>query len=104
MASIDDVYYATLDDPTEGLNAVTLRQLVTHIYTTYVQISQPDLEENFTDFNQGIHRNLPLAIYTRKQEKCQTFAQYAGVPIYEEMMVMTSTKHALNCGNMMLAW
>jgi hypothetical protein len=23
-ASIDDVYYATLDDPTEGLNAVTL--------------------------------------------------------------------------------
>ncbi len=29
-ASIDDVYYAALDDPTEGLNAVTLQQLVTH--------------------------------------------------------------------------
>jgi hypothetical protein len=30
-ASIDDVYYAALDDPTEDLNAVTLWQLITHI-------------------------------------------------------------------------
>jgi hypothetical protein len=37
----------------------------------------------------------------RKQEKCQTFAQDAGV---QEMMVTTGTKHALNCGNMTLAW
>ncbi len=32
-ASIDDVYHAALDDPTEGLNAITLQQLVTHIRT-----------------------------------------------------------------------
>jgi hypothetical protein len=38
-ASIDDVYYAALDDPTEGLNNVTLQQLITHIHTTYAQIS-----------------------------------------------------------------
>ncbi len=73
-ASIDDVYYAALDDPTEGLNAVTLRQLVTHIRTTYAQISQPDLNDNVTNFNQGINPNLTLAVYTRKQEKYQTFA------------------------------
>ncbi len=99
-ASIDDVYYATLDDPTEGLNAVTLQQLVSHIRTTYVQISQPDLDDNITNFNQGIDPNLPLAIYTCKQEKRQTFAADAGVPISKEMMVMTGTKHALNCGCM----
>ncbi len=104
MASINNVYYTTLNDPTEGLNAVTLRQLVTHIRTTYAQISQPDFNDNVTDFSQGINPNLPLAIYTRKQEKCQNFAQDAGVPISVEMMVMTDTKHALNCGNMMLAW
>ncbi len=80
-ASIDDIYYAALDDPTEGLNAVTLRQLVIHICTTYAQISQPDLNNNITNFNQGIDPNLPLAIYMRKQEKCQTFTQDAGVPI-----------------------
>jgi hypothetical protein len=103
-ASIDDIYYAALNDATEGLNAVTLRQLVTHIRTTYVQISQPDLDDNVTNFNQGIDLNLPLAVYTQKQEKCGTFAQDAGVPISEEMMVTNGTKHALNCGNMMLAW
>jgi hypothetical protein len=40
----------------------------------------------------------------RKQEKCQTFAQGAGMPIFKEMMMMTGIKHALNCGNMTLAW
>jgi hypothetical protein len=103
-ASINDIYYAALNDPNEGLNAVTLQQLITHIHTTYAQISQPDINNNVTDFNQGIDPNLPLAVYTCKQEKCQTFAQDAGVPISKEMMVTTSTKHALNCGNMMLAW
>jgi hypothetical protein len=102
--SIDGVYYTTLNDPNEGLNVVILRQLVTHIRTTYTQISQPDLDNSITNFNQGVNPNLPLAIYTRKQEKCQTFAQDAGVLISKEMMVTTGTKHALNCGNMMLAW
>jgi hypothetical protein len=50
-ASIDDIYYATLDDPTEGLNAVTLWQLITHICSIYAQISQPDLDDNITNFN-----------------------------------------------------
>ncbi len=103
VASIDDVYYAALNDPTEGLNTVTL-QLVTHICTTYVQISQPDLNDNVTNFNQEINPNLPLAIYTRKQEKCQTFAQDTGVPISAETMVTTGTKHALNCENLTLTW
>jgi hypothetical protein len=90
--------------PHPCLNAVTLQQLVTHIRTTYTQISQPDLDDNVTNFNQKIDTNLPLAIYTCKQEKCQTFAQDPGVPISKKMMVTTGTKHALNCGNMTLAW
>jgi len=73
-AAIDDVYYAVLDDPTEGLNGVDLRTLVQHILTTYAQISQPDLDDNMTEFNIGIDSGLPLAVYTRKQEKCQVFA------------------------------
>jgi hypothetical protein len=70
------MYYVTLGDPTEGLNAVTLQQLVTHIGTTYAQISQPDLDTNITDFNQRINPNLPLAVYMCNQEKCKTFATH----------------------------
>ena len=103
-AAIDDVYYAALDDPTEGLNAVTLRDLVTHVCTTYASISQPEIDDNMAEFHTGIDAALPLAVYTRKQEKCQTFALNAGVPISEAMMVTTRTKAALNSGGMELAW
>jgi hypothetical protein len=56
------------------------------------------------EFYTGIKASLPLAIYMCKQEKCQTFAQDAGVPISEATMVTTGTKAALNCGGMKLAW
>jgi hypothetical protein len=65
-AAINDVYYAILDDPTKGLNAVNLRTLVMHILNTYAQISQPDLDDNMTNFHSGINSSLPLAVYTRK--------------------------------------
>ena len=103
-AAIDDVYYAVLDDPMEGLNGIDLRTLVQHILTTYAQISQPDLDDNMTEFNIGIDSSLPLAVYTRKQEKCQIFAADAGVPISDELMVTTRSKHALSSGNMTLNW
>ncbi len=35
----------------------------------YAQIGQLDMDDNMTEFN-----ILPLAVYTRKQEKCQVFA------------------------------
>ncbi len=75
-----------------------------HILTTYAQISQPDLDNNLTDFNTGINPILPSAVYTRKQEKCQVFAHNTGVPISDATMVTTGTKHVLATGNTTLAW
>ncbi len=103
-AAINNVYYAVLDDPIKGLNGVDLRTLITHILMTYAQISQPNLDDNLTDFKTGIDPILPLAVYTRKQEKCQVFAHDASVPISDATMVTTGTKHALATGNMTLAW
>jgi hypothetical protein len=77
--AIDNVNYAVLDNPTKGLNSINLLFLVMHILTTYVQISQPDLYDNMTNFHSGINLGLPLAIYTRKQEKYQVFATNARV-------------------------
>jgi hypothetical protein len=37
--AINNVYYDTLDNPTKGLNAISLCNLVTHIRTTYATIS-----------------------------------------------------------------
>jgi hypothetical protein len=57
-----------------------------------------------TKFHTSINPALPLAIYTRKQENCQTFALNAGIPISKATMVLTSTKAAFNCGSMELTW
>ncbi len=78
--------------------------LITHILRTYAQISQPDLDVNLMYFNTDIDPILPLAVYTRKQDKCQVFAHNAGVPISDATMVTTRTKHALATENMTLAW
>ncbi len=75
-----------------------------HILNTYAQISQPDLDDNMTNFHSGIDSGLPLAVYMRKQEKCQVFAANTRVPISDKTMVTTGTKHTLACGNMTLAW
>ena len=103
-AAIDDIYYAVLDDLTEGLNSVDLCTLVLHIQQTYAQIRQPDLDDNLTKFNTEIDPGLPLAVYTRKQEKCQVFATDAGAPISDVTMVTTGCKRAIASGNMTLGW
>jgi hypothetical protein len=90
--------------PPKCFNTIDLRTLVMHILNTYAQISQPDLDDNITDFHSGIDSGLPLAVYTRKQEKCQLFATNTWVPISDKTRVTTGTKHALACGNMTLAW
>jgi hypothetical protein len=56
-----------------------------------------------TEFNTGIDPGLPLAVYTRKQEKYQVFAADAGVPISDELMVTTGSKHSLSSDNMTLS-
>jgi hypothetical protein len=60
-----------------------------HILNTYAQISQTDLDDNTTDFHSGINSGLPLAIYMKKQEKCQVFSADAGIPVYNETMITT---------------
>ncbi len=100
-AAIDNIFYAILDDPIEGLNGFNLQTLVHHIATVY---AQPDLDKNLADFNTGIDPGLPLAIYTRKQKRFQVFVLDVAVPISKATMVTTRTKHALTCGNMTMAW
>jgi hypothetical protein len=80
-AAINNKFYAVLDNPIKSLNGINLCMLVQHIATTYAQISKPDLNDNLADFNTGIVPGLPLAVYTRKQERCQVFALNAAVPI-----------------------
>jgi hypothetical protein len=61
-AAIDDVYYAGLDDSTEGLNVVSLQELITHVHTTYVTISQPEIDDSMAEFHTAINATFSLAV------------------------------------------
>ena len=99
-AAFDKFVYAKLDDPDEGLNDVELRDLYDHVMDRFASISQQEIDANLVDFNEGIDPTLTLAVYTRKQEKCQEFAAGADVPITEFTMVTTGTKHAVATGGL----
>ena len=102
--AIDEVYYAELDDPVEGLNNVEIQDIIDHIKERYCHIDQANLDKNLDRFNQGIDPSVPLIIYIRKQEDCQEFAHDGHVDISEATMVTTGTKHALQCGAFTDAW
>ncbi len=65
-AAIDDVYYAELDDPAEGLNSVEIQDIVDHIKEQYCHINQSDLDKNLDRFYQGIDPSVSLIVYIRK--------------------------------------
>eukprot|EP00970_Alexandrium_tamarense_P011559 scaffold2534_cov176-Alexandrium_tamarense.AAC.1 len=103
-AAIEPVYYAELDDPDEGLNAVSVRELLQFIRERYCQIDQSEIDKNMEIFYEGMDPSVPLSVYIRKQEECQDFALDAKVPISDQTMITTATKHALQCGDYTEAW
>ena len=103
-AALEDWTYAELDDPDEGLNSVQVIDLYNHIMDRYAKISQSEIDANLKSFNEGIDPTKTLAIYIRKQERCQEIALDARVPIDESSMVTTGTKHAVATGSMDEAW
>lgn len=103
-AAFDKFVYAELDDPDEGLNDVEIRDLYDHVMDRFASISQQEIDENLASFNEGIDPTLTLAVYTRKQERCQEIAADAEVPITEATMVTTGTKHAVATGGLEQEW
>ena len=59
----ESVYYAELNNPDEGLNDVSIQDLIDHIRKRYCQIAQDDIDANMVKFNKGIDPMLPLAVY-----------------------------------------
>ena len=102
--AIKPVYYAELNDPYKGMNGINIYNLFNLILDRYCNIGQTVIDDNITCFNESINPSLPLAVYFRKQDKWQDFAKDANVPISEDTMVTTWTKHSLQYGNLVPVW
>ena len=69
-----------------------------HIFGCYILIIKTIINNNKTLFGQPIDINKLLAVYIKKHEKWQSFAVDAQVPISQETMIYTCTKHAIATG------
>ena len=56
-----------LEDPNEGINGVTVRDVYDYV-TGNATISQAEVDDNLNKFNEPIDTSQTLAVYIRKQE------------------------------------
>ena len=104
-AAFDDEYIlAELMDPDEGLNGITIRQIYDHVMLRFANVSQLEVDANLAKFNEPMDPSVTLAVYIRRQERCQEVASDAEVPISEATMVSTLVKHAAATGGLDVAW
>ena len=64
LDQVDGCVYAKLDDPDEGLNDISIRDLYDHVIDCFAKISQCEIDTNLASFNEGINLSKTLAVYT----------------------------------------
>ena len=82
----------------------TTQEIFNYILTQYANITILMHHENKKEFEKPMDPTKPLVLYTKKQEKCQTFAMDAKEPIFSKIMVNTRLSHATRMDLMMNAY
>ena len=93
-----------MDNPDEGINGVTIRDVYDYLMGNYATISQAEVDANVNKSNEPIDARRTLAVYICKQELFQDMEEDAHVPITEATMVTTGTKHSVATSGMDDAW
>ena len=103
-ATFNEWVLAALEDPNEGLNGVTIRDVYDYFMGNYATISQAEVDANLDTFNEPINTSCTLVVYIRKQELCQEMADDRHVPTTETTMVTNGTKHPVVTDGMDDEW
>lgn len=97
MAAVDPTYYQILEDPEDGYTDLTLNQLVTHLTTTYGEITTDDLNANEKRLEQQWSSSQPLEDLWTQAKQAQAFAKDHD-PISEIRLVRSCTNNLESSG------
>eukprot|EP00978_Attheya_sp_CCMP212_P034432 scaffold144089_cov66-Attheya_sp.AAC.1 len=86
-ATVEEAFLITLRHELTGFNQVTALQMVTHLYSTYVDIDEIDIEDNLVAMMKPYDPEKPLATLTSQLEYGRAFAHIGLQSISENMMV-----------------
>lgn len=81
LAAVDDIFICSLKQPYIGYGNVTVLQLLTHLFSTYAQISPGDLALNETRMKADYDPNLPIEKLFVQIEDAVAYADHGNDPI-----------------------
>ena len=81
LAAVDDIFICSLKQPYIGYGNVTVLEILTHLFTTYAQISPGDLALNETRMKTDYDPNLPIERLFQQIEDAVAYADHGNDPI-----------------------
>ena len=70
LGAVDNMFISALADPHVGYANTTTLQILTHLYATYAQITDCDLEDNKETMAAAYDVNLPIETLFKRIEEC----------------------------------
>ena len=80
LGAVDDIYVSSLRNQYTGYTAVTTLAILTHLYDTYGQISDLDLDENEKRMKTKYDPNQPIDVLFRQIEEAEEYAATGNSP------------------------
>jgi hypothetical protein len=89
LAAVEDIYVRTLRNTHTGYTMVTTLQLLTHLYTTYGQLTPMAMQENDRQFRSAYNPAEPFEMLVQQIEMAQSFAA-AGNQAYTAQQIVSN--------------
>ena len=92
LAAVDNIFICSLKHPYIVYDNVTVLQLLTHLYTTYTQISSGDLAFNEERMTRDYEPNIPIEHLFLQTKEAVAYAGHGG----DSIPAVTITNRAYN--------
>ena len=90
LGAVDDMFVSALADPHMGYANTTTLQILTHLYATYAQITDCDIEDNKKAMAAAYDLNLPIKTLFKRIEECVQYSAAGNTPFTASQVVSTA--------------
>ena len=90
LGAVEDMYVSSLRNQYTGYTAVTTWDIITHLYDTYGQISDLDLDENEKRIKKKYEPDQPIDVLFKQIEEAEEYATTGNSPFTARQIVNTA--------------
>ena len=98
LGAVDDMYVSSLRNQYTGYTSVSTMNIITHLYDTYGQISDLDIDENERKMKQRYDPNQPIDVLFKQIESAEEYATTGNSPFTARQIVNTAFLLIFACG------